>query len=343
MSFRAARKRQIAGALAASSVAALLLATSPSAEASPSVAAVQAQVTALQIQASAIAEAAQQSQVDLIALTRSLNSIQAQDSVQTQSLTNLKKSIGILAAEQYKNGFLGQGMTLMFSSDPTQYLNSAQSLSVVESQNAVRMRKFAAADIALKSTALTLNQKVALVAAAKAKYQAQEVAAQAKLKQAQKLLAGLTKAERARLAALQAKAEKSYQANSLKLAKGKIAATGAAAVALRYALKQLGSRYMFGGSGMVYWDCSGLTMRALQQAGISLPHSAAAQTSYGKRVPLNQLRPGDLVFFGQPISHVGIYFGNGQMVDAPHAGARVRIESFGAWFGGERFVAARRF
>jgi cell wall-associated NlpC family hydrolase len=343
MSFRPTRKRQIAGALAASSVAALLLATGPSAEASPSVAAVQAQVTALQIQASAIAEAAQQSQVNLIALTRSLNSIQAQDSVQTQSLTKLKKSIGILAAEQYKNGFLGQGMTLMFSSDPTQYLNSAQSLSVVESQNAVRMRKFAAADIALKSTALTLNQKVALVAAAKAKYQAQEVAAQAKLKQAQKLLAGLTKAERARLAALQAKAEKSYQANSLKLAKGKIAATGAAAVALRYALKQLGSRYMFGGAGLVYWDCSGLTMRALQQAGISLPHSAAAQTSYGKRIPLNQLRPGDLVFFGQPISHVGIYFGNGQMVDAPHAGARVRIESFGAWFGGERFVAARRF
>jgi cell wall-associated NlpC family hydrolase len=343
MSFRPTRKRQIAGALAASSVAALLLATGPSAEASPSVAAVQAQVTALQIQASAIAEAAQQSQVNLIALTRSLNSIQAQDSVQTQSLTKLKKSIGILAAEQYKNGFLGQGMTLMFSSDPTQYLNSAQSLSVVESQNAVRMRKFAAADIALKSTALTLNQKVALVAAAKAKYQAQEVAAQAKLKQAQKLLAGLTKAERARLAALQAKAEKSYQANSLKLAKGKIAATGAAAVALRYALKQLGSRYMFGGAGLVYWDCSGLTMRALQQAGISLPHSAAAQTSYGKRIPLNQLRPGDLVFFGQPISHVGIYFGNGKMVDAPHAGARVRIESFGAWFGGERFVAARRF
>ena len=100
---------------------------------------------------------------------------------------------------------------------------------------------------------------------------------------------------------------------------------------------------MFGGAGLVYWDCSGLTMRALQQAGISLPHSAAAQTSYGKRIPLNQIRPGDLVFFGQPISHVGIYFGNGLMVDAPHSGARVRIEKFGAWFGNERYVAARRF
>ncbi len=343
MSLRAALTRRVAWGLATSSVAALLISISPAAQATQSIAAVQAQVTSLQIQASAIAESAQQSQVDLINLTRSLNSVQAKDSVQTASLTALKRSIGALAAEQYKNGFLGQGMTLMFSSDPTQYLNSAQSLSVVETQNAIRMRKFAAADIALKSTALTLNQKVALVAAAKARYQAQEVAAQAKLAQAQKLLAGLTKAERARLAALQASSDNAYQKKSLALARGKIAATGAEAIALRYALKQLGSRYMFGGAGLVYWDCSGLTMRALQQAGISVPHSAAAQTSYGKWIPLNAIRPGDLVFFGQPISHVGIYFGNGQMVDAPHTGARVRIESFGAWFGGEKFVAARRF
>ena len=194
MTFRGSAKRKVVWTLASTSIATLLIGTAPASEATQSVAAVQAQVTSLQIQASAIAEAAQQSQVNLIALTRSLNSVQAQDSVQASSLAALKKSIGILAAEQYKNGFLGQGMSLMFSSDPTQYLNSAQSLSVVETQNAVRMRKFAAADIALKSTALTLNQKVALVAAAKAKYQAQEVAAQAKLKQAQKLLAGLTKA-----------------------------------------------------------------------------------------------------------------------------------------------------
>jgi len=343
MIFRGSAKRRLAWTLASTSIAALLIATAPEADASQSIAAVQAEVTSLQIQASAIAEQAQQSQVDLIALQRSLNSIQAQDSVQTSSLTALKRSIGILASEQYKNGFLGQGMTLMFSSDPTQYLNSAQSLSVVETQNAIRMRKFAAADIALKSTALTLNQKVALVAAAKAKYQAQEVAAQAKLAQAQKLLAGLTKAERARLAALQASQDSAYQKRSLALAKGKIAATGAEAIALRYALRQLGSRYMFGGAGLVYWDCSGLTMRALQQAGISVPHSASAQTAYGKRIPLNQIRPGDLVFFGQPVSHVGIYFGGGKMVDAPHTGARVRIESFSSWFGGEKFVAARRF
>ncbi len=319
------------------------MAVSPAVQASPSIAAVQAEVTSLQIQASAIAEAAQQSQVELIALTRSLNSVQEKDGVQRTSLNALKKSIGILAVEQYKNGFLGQGMTLMFSSDPTQYLNSAQSLNVVETQNSIKMRKFAAADIALKSTVLTLNQKLALVAAAKAKYAAQEIAAQATLTQAQKLLRGLTKADRARLAALQASQDNAYQKRSKALAKGKIGASGVEAIALRFALRQLGSRYMFGGAGLVYWDCSGLTMRALQQAGISLPHSAAAQISYGKNIPFNQIRPGDLVFFGSPISHVSIYFGGGKMIDAPHAGARVRIEEFGAWFGSEKFVGARRF
>ena len=343
MSFRQLRSRWTVIVLATAGVASLMIQAIPASEASQSVAAVQAEVTNLQIRASAIAESAQQSQVDLIALTRSLNSVQAKDSVQTTSLTALKRSIGILAAEQYKNGFLGQGMTLMFSSDPTQYLNSAQSLSVVETQNAVRMRKFAAADIALKSTALTLHQKVALVAAAKAKYQSQEAAAQAELRQAEKLLAGLSKAQRAKLAALQSREENSYQKRSLVLSKGKINASGAEAIALRFALRQIGSRYEFGGAGLLYWDCSGLTMRALQQAGISLPHSASAQTSYGKYVPLNQIRPGDLVFFGQPITHVGIYFGGGKMIDAPHSGARVRIEAFTSWFGGEKFVAARRF
>ena len=337
------RKGLIAGALISISALALPLTVSPDAQAAQSIAAVQAQITSLQIQASAIAEAAQQSQVDLIALTRSLNSVQAKDSVQTSSLSSLKRSIGILAAEQYKNGFLGQGMTLMFSSDPTRYLNSAQSLRVVETQNATQIRKFSAADIALKSTALTLNQKVALVAAAKAKYAAQEIAAQAKLAQAQKLLHGLTKADRTRLKALQASQDNSYQKRSLALARGKIGAKGAEAIALRYALKQLGSPYVFGAAGIQYWDCSGLTMRALQQAGISLPHSAAAQTAYGKSIPFNQVQPGDLVFFGQPIIHVGIYFGGGKMVDAPHSGARVRIEDFGAWWGNEKFVAARRF
>ena len=84
-------------------------------------------------------------------------------------------------------------------------------------------------------------------------------------------------------------------------------------------------------------------MAAFKAAGVSLPHSAAAQASYGKAVPFNKVQPGDLVFFGRPISHVGIYYGGGKMLDAPHTGARVRIEKFTSSFGSKRFVTARRF
>lgn len=316
-----------------------LLANSNAAQ---SIASVEAEVTTLQIQASSIAESAQQSQVQLQALQRSLASIQSKDSAQSANIKSLQQEVGAIAAEEYKNGAISQGMALLFSSDPTSYMNSALSLSIVESRNGTALRKYASADQQLKATALTLGQQVALVAKAKAIYIAEEAAAQTKLQQAKKLLNSLNKAERARLAALQAAEDSQYQSDSLALAKKSTGATGSEAVALKYALRQIGSRYMFGAAGMVYWDCSGLTMRAFGAAGIALPHSAAAQAGYGKRIPLNQIKPGDLIFFGQPITHVGIYFGGGKMLDAPHSGARVRIESFGSWFGGEKFVAARR-
>jgi peptidoglycan DL-endopeptidase CwlO len=64
---------------------------------------------------------------------------------------------------------------------------------------------------------------------------------------------------------------------------------------------------------------------AFRQAGVSLPHSSRAQINYGRRVSRQQLQPGDLVFFYSPITHVGIYIGNGQMVHSPRPGQRVRI------------------
>ncbi|HEY0869512.1 MAG TPA: NlpC/P60 family protein, partial [Acidothermaceae bacterium] len=69
------------------------------------------------------------------------------------------------------------------------------------------------------------------------------------------------------------------------------------------------------------------TMRAFAAAGISLPHSAAGQQHAGRRVPLSQLQPGDLVFWGSPAYHVGIYVGGGRIIDAPHTGTDVQIQA----------------
>jgi peptidoglycan DL-endopeptidase CwlO len=100
-----------------------------------------------------------------------------------------------------------------------------------------------------------------------------------------------------------------------------------AAAAVNFAKQQIGKPYSYGAAGPDSYDCSGLTMASWRQGGKSLPHSSRAQYSATARVALADIAPGDLVFFGSPIHHVGIYVGGGQMVDAPHSGAYVRYAS----------------
>jgi cell wall-associated NlpC family hydrolase len=99
---------------------------------------------------------------------------------------------------------------------------------------------------------------------------------------------------------------------------------------IAYAQQQLGKPYGWGAAGPDAFDCSGLTMRAWAQAGVYLSHYTGAQWGETVRVPISDLRPGDLVFYGTsgPESHhVGLYVGGGQMIEAPHAGANVRYAS----------------
>jgi cell wall-associated NlpC family hydrolase len=99
----------------------------------------------------------------------------------------------------------------------------------------------------------------------------------------------------------------------------------AAQAAVDAALSQLGKPYVWGGTGPNGFDCSGLTQWAYRQAGITLPRVAADQANYGTPISKSQLQPGDLVFFYSPISHEGMYLGNGQMVHAPTSGDVVKI------------------
>jgi cell wall-associated NlpC family hydrolase len=101
--------------------------------------------------------------------------------------------------------------------------------------------------------------------------------------------------------------------------------SGRAAAAVNYAMAQVGDAYVYGATGPDAFDCSGLTMMAWAQAGVSLPHSSSAQYSSGPHVAASQLQPGDLVFYYNPISHVGIYIGNGQIANALNPGSGVQI------------------
>jgi cell wall-associated NlpC family hydrolase len=94
-----------------------------------------------------------------------------------------------------------------------------------------------------------------------------------------------------------------------------------------WAEQALGKPYEWAASGPDSFDCSGLTMWAYDHVGVSLPHSSAEQIGSGTRVSRSNLQPGDLVFFGSPIHHVGMYVGGGDFIEAPHTGAVVRISS----------------
>ena len=108
------------------------------------------------------------------------------------------------------------------------------------------------------------------------------------------------------------------------------ASTAKAQIAVDTALAQLGDPYVWAGAGPNSFDCSGLTQYAYKAAGISLPHSSKSQSTMGTPVAKADLKPGDLVFFYSPVSHVGMYIGNGQMVHAPTSGDVVKVASIDA-------------
>ncbi len=106
-----------------------------------------------------------------------------------------------------------------------------------------------------------------------------------------------------------------------------------------YAYSRLGKPYEWGASGPDSFDCSGLTMWCYAQVGIGLPHSSSAQYGVGTHISRDNLQPGDLVFFGNPIHHVGLYIGGGNMIHAPRTGDVVKVSSVdghGNYAGGTR-------
>jgi len=311
-----------------------------SANAAPNLIEVQGRVRDLQEQATTAAEGAQEAKVTLAKLNKTLVTVQQEASQQGASVTAMNKLIGAIAADQYKSGPLSKSLELLFSSDPSLYLSTAGSLEAVTRKKSADLKKFSVATQRLNATSLTVADKLSLVKAAEAKFRKQLAIANSKLDEAEALLAKLTAAERERLAKLNDDEENADQERSLADAGKYGSVSGRGGTAIKYALAQIGDRYIFGADGLTTWDCSGLTMRAFGAAGVSLPHSSRAQYRYGKAISRKELQPGDLVFFGKPISHVAIYLGGNRMLHAPRKGSRVKIAEFD--LGKKPYIGARR-
>nr|WP_208630126.1 C40 family peptidase [Amycolatopsis kentuckyensis] len=171
--------------------------------------------------------------------------------------------------------------------------------------------------------------------AAKRAQQARDAAAQLTedIKARQKSLDGQIEQVKAANRNLSA-ADKAAQRDTGGTAPDVKAPTAAAQTAVDAALSRLGKPYVWGATGPDSFDCSGLLLWAYRKAGITLPRNSAAQAQYGTSIPRDQLQPGDLVAYYSPVSHIGMYLGDGKMVHAPTSGDVVKISPLQSQYAG---------
>ena len=222
-----------------------------------------------------------------------------------------KVTIGQLAAQSYMNGGLDTSLEMLTSSNPQTVIDRAAIMQQLQRENGDRVGQLAAAVAAAQRARETARQQGQLAARLAKQMAAKQQAAQKKINL-------LNSAVFAKAMAVFSQTGK-YPTINLPTA------NTIGAQALQYALSRRGDPYVWGAAGPNAFDCSGLVLWAYAQVGISLPHFTGDQWNMGVHVSRADLQPGDLVFYYSPISHVGIYIGNGLIVHAANPGAGVRV------------------
>ena len=310
--------------------------------AAPTVASIQREIDLLRTEAAVKYEAANEATVKIAQLERETKTLKQQGSLAQEELDAASKVLARIAIENYKNSGLGQGIELLFSANPTRYLSDASALKVVGDRYSKQLRDFAVRKQRVQASVIVLKDRTAKLTAEKNILNKEVTAAKLALSMATKKLNSLKKEDRERLLREEIFREKKIFNDSKKYASTYKGDNSRGSIALKFALEQIGDIYVWAAAGPTRWDCSGLTMRAFQKAGVSLPHSSVMQIKYGKSVSYSSLKPGDLLFFGIPNSHVSIYMGKGKMVQAPRPGKKVEIVKITRMFGSKPFIGARR-
>jgi cell wall-associated NlpC family hydrolase len=283
------------------------------------------QLDQLNREADQLVEQYNQSNEGLKRLRRSLKSLRAQASGAEADVRRLQDVLGARASAAYVQGAGSAVAAVLGSDDPAAAIDRVQVLDLLAARDGDLMDQLWVAGKALG------ERQRDLVAAEKA--QAAEVDRLAAKKAEVERAADKTRALLARMRAADRPSTPSRPSDPVApppSGGGGGGASGSAAAVVAYARAQVGKPYCYGGSGSACFDCSGLTMMAWRQAGVSLPHSSAAQYSVGRRVSAGELQPGDLIFYYSPISHVSVYIGNGQRISATHTGDYVRVQSLGS-------------
>jgi cell wall-associated NlpC family hydrolase len=311
-------------------------------QAAPSVASVQREIDQLRTLAAEKYEEANEAKIRIKSLQNETGALQQREVLIQKELSVVSKDLAKLAISRYQGSGLGNSFELIFSSDITQYLADVSVLEVVSRNYSKQLREFELTRQRVQATQSVLADRTSLLLAEKKRLDREVTDAKTALLKAEKLLKSLSKLERERLLREEAAREDKILSDSKRYAASYEGDNSRGSIALKFALQQIGDIYVWAAAGPTRWDCSGLTMRAYQKAGVSLPHHSGSQFKYGKSVAYSDVKPGDLLYFGKPISHVSIYMGGGKMVQAPRAGKKVEVVNFTKMFGKKPFVGAKR-
>jgi peptidoglycan DL-endopeptidase CwlO len=304
------------------------------APAAPSVEQVQKQVSDLRTQAEGATEQYDAAQENLASLNVRLSAAQAQVAEQQAAVAAAREALGKIAADTYEAGDLAT-LSMVLGDDPSKYVDANGLLMSLADRKAQAVTDLDQQRQQLVATVTDVQAQQQLLQQTQRQRQDDKARVEKELAAANADLGRLTGAQRNQLtrdlsagtrdglAGLGVTMPVSGNPTCTDVPMGTVNARAAKVVA--YACAQLGDPYHWAGAGPSTFDCSGLTLMAWKQAGVSLPHNAAMQATLGTPVSINDLQAGDLVFFDHPIGHVGIYLGGGVMIHAPQTGDVVRI------------------
>ncbi|GAA2741445.1 MULTISPECIES: C40 family peptidase [Kitasatospora] len=258
--------------------------------------------------------------------------LQDQVAAGQDELNRLRQDLSAVAAAQYRAGGIDPTVRLMLDSDPDGYLAGVRSLDQATDRQNETLRQVLDRQRRLDQRRDEAAAKLTELDRVRQTLADSKDDVRQRLATAQRLLNSLPSAERARMAADDAReAERRATRGTDRLDLGdQPPSSDRAAAALAAAISRIGSPYVYGSTGPRTFDCSGLMYWSWRQAGVTLPRTSQEQASAGRRIPLSEARPGDLVIFYRDMHHVGMYAGGGVVVHAPYPGARVRYESVNA-------------
>ena len=306
------RKRLIS-ALSGLALAAAVGLVPGTAQAEPEIEDVRKRVDRLYHEAEVAQERYHDIKLELDELRDDLTSLESDQARQSQEMEAARTEVRDSVIRQYQ----GEGMSavgqVFVSEDPSSFLDQLATMTSYQDLQAQMFSAYTREAKALDLRQQATQERLDQIAAAEKKLAEEKATVEQNLAEAKELLGELEAEQRAMLASRSTERVPD------------VAVSGRAGAAVQFALAQVGDAYVYGAAGPDAYDCSGLTMAAWAAAGVSLPHSSSAQYSSGPQVAASALQPGDLVFYYSPISHVGIYIGNGQIVHAANPSTDVTV------------------